>query len=88
MIRELALGLLFSIAAGKAKTNVKRPDKPDPKQKSFQKPIFVFEMISHAASASEQLPEGFDVLEYFGVEKGKITKKGMSEAYKIGMKRK
>ena len=44
-------------------------------------------MISHAASASE-VPEHLDALEYFGIETGKLTSKGMNEAYKIGMKRK
>ena len=46
----------------------------------------MFEMIRHAARSSNE--DNVDSMEFFGVPKGHITKKGRIEAYKIGMKRK
>jgi hypothetical protein len=49
-----------------------RPKKPDPPQRTFMKPIFVIEMLSEGQTD----------------EKGELSKEGLVDAFKLGMKRK
>ena len=81
-MRGILLSLLLSVVLAYVRDDVKRPDRPKPTQGTFEKPIFVFEMIRHAARSTNE--DNVDAMEFFGVEKGMITLQGRREAYKIG----
>ena len=67
MIRHIVLSLCASLVFAGS-----RPKKPEATQKTFMKPIFVFEMVNQAPAESEK----------------ELTLDGKSEAFKLGMKRK
>ena len=58
---------------------------PDARKYQFEKTLYVIEVMEHGTRAHYE--DNVDTTEFFGVNKGHLTKRGRSEAYKIGMKR-